>query len=104
MRVDYRLRQLAIRREALCKRVRSQREQFALAFTPVTLAAHRADERIAGVTRLARNPMVITATAVSLMFIGPGRLLRWAKKGLEAWLIWRSFAPKLAAMFPRRFG
>jgi YqjK-like protein len=104
MRLDHRLRQLAARREALRERVRLQREQFALEFSPVTLAAHRADARIAGITRLAQNPIVITATAVTLMFAGPGRLLRWVKKGLEAWLVWRSFAPKLAAMFPRRLG
>jgi YqjK-like protein len=104
MRVDHRLRQLAAKREALRERARLQREQFAVEFSPITLAAHRTDGRIAGVSRLARNPIVITATAVSLMFIGPGRLLRWAKKGLEAWLVWASFAPKLAAIFPRRFG
>jgi hypothetical protein len=104
MRLDHRLRQLAIRREALCERARLQRDQFAFEFTPIKLVVHRADARIASVSRLAQNPIVITAAAVSLMFIGPGRLLRWAKKGLEAWLVWRSFAPKLAAMFPRRFG
>jgi YqjK-like protein len=104
MRLDYRLRQLAIRREALRERARMQREQFALEFSPIKLAVHRADGRIASVSRLAQNPIVITATAVTLMFVGPGRLLRWAKKGLEVWLVWRNFAPKLAAMFPRRFG
>jgi YqjK-like protein len=104
MRLDDRLRHLAKRRDALCERAHLQRRQFAVQFSPITLAARRADMRIASASRLALTPIVITAAAVTLMFLGPRRLLGWARKGLEAWLLWRTFAAKLPAILPRRFG
>ncbi len=90
MKQNLRLTALAIHREILIQRADMQRQSMAAHLRATAL---HIDSRMR-TTRIALgNPNIIGAAAGLFFIIGPRRILGYAKRGAELWLMSRNWSP-----------
>jgi YqjK-like protein len=94
--------ELAIHREVMIQRADAQRQTMAAQLHPLRLAALRMDHRIHVAQRVLSSPIVVGLTAGMLIVIGPRRGLKFIKRSVELWSMWRNWLPRIAARFLKR--
>ncbi len=94
--------ELSARRERLLLVVSGQRRQLAQQLAPVFRGASVIDGRVVAVRNMVSNPMVIGAVGVTLLLIGPRRVLSFIKRGTQVWLAARNWLPLVSALLNRR--
>ncbi|MCM8596061.1 YqjK-like family protein [Accumulibacter sp.] len=94
--------ELAVQRGRLIERIGSQRERLGEQFQPLGNGLATAD-RVIGALRQGRDylsghPEVVVGTVAVLIVLRPGRVWRWARRGLTIWRNWRLVRHELAAL------
>ena len=102
MKAHDRAAELSERRERLLLIVSGQRELVAQQLAPVFRGASVIDRRVLAVRNVVGNPMMIGAIGVTLLLIGPRRVLSFMKRGTQVWLAARNWVPLVSAMLNRR--
>jgi hypothetical protein len=93
--VHPRLLELREARGALRTRCAMQRHAVARHAEGVRRLCDGADQVLAGLAWLRRNPLVVGAAALALVLCKPARLWRWGRRSLFVWQGWRALRQKL---------
>lgn len=90
-----RLLELAVRRGQLSVHIDLQRQTLAQQLAPVATAAAVADQAVAGVDWLKRNPKVVAVAVAVLVALKPKRLWSWSRKAFMLWRGWSALKSRL---------
>lgn len=97
------IQNLSDRRLALCALAGLQRAHMSQQLASLANTTHHIDQRISTASSLVRNPILLTAASVALAWVGPRGFWAWTRKGVEAWLLWKSIAPALSTRRQQHF-
>ncbi|MBL8446454.1 MAG: YqjK-like family protein [Zoogloeaceae bacterium] len=92
--------ELALRKQALQFRIQAQREQWAATVNAVDGALDKASRLRGGLDWLRQNAPILSAAAVVLLVVRPRQTLRWARRLVLAWQIYRKLRAQLAIIAP----
>lgn len=84
------LLELARQHGALKVRIEAQRQMLAAHARPLEGVFSVADQAVAGVDWLKKNPVAVGTALAVLVILKPARAWRWAKRGIFIWRGWQS--------------
>jgi hypothetical protein len=102
MKSPDRATELSERRKRLLLVVAAQRQQVAQQLAPVFHGASVVDGRVAAVRSVATHPIVLGMVGITLLLIGPRRVLSVFKRGTRVWRVARNWLPVVSAVLRRR--
>ncbi len=92
--------ELALRKQALQFRIQTQREQWATTLETVDGALDKVSRLRGGIEWLRENAPIVSAVALVLLIARPRRTLRWARRLVLGWQIYRKLRIQLAIIAP----
>lgn len=93
--------ELALRKQRLQFRAEQQRADLLVGVDAVDSVLHQAERLREGVAWLRHNAPAVSTFVLVLLVIRPRFTLRWARRGLLAWQLYRRLRSGLASLAPQ---